>query len=223
MRGNITTKVPGKVYELRVSLGRDPTTGKYRQKSLTVHGTRAEAERALHTLVDEVEASRVHVRDPKLTFGALLDEWLTFIGGLGRSPTTIARYRGVIKHQIKPALGDVPLERLRTKAFDDLYRDLGRRLHPATVIKVHLVARAALARALKWGWIGLNPAENAVPPSARRAVVTTPVMVSASSRRRRRRSSRVACAFGVRRSWRRCRRGRRVWGGRCGGARDTIR
>jgi hypothetical protein len=47
MRGNITTKVPGRIYELRVSLGRDPTTGKYRQKSITVRGTRAEAERAL--------------------------------------------------------------------------------------------------------------------------------------------------------------------------------
>jgi hypothetical protein len=45
MRGNITVKTPGKVYELRVSLGRDPATGKYRQRSLTVRGTRMEAER----------------------------------------------------------------------------------------------------------------------------------------------------------------------------------
>ncbi len=47
MRGNITVEEPGRVYELRVSLGRDPTTGKYRQKSLTVRGPRAEAERVL--------------------------------------------------------------------------------------------------------------------------------------------------------------------------------
>jgi integrase len=174
MRGNITTKVPGKVYELRVSLGRDPATGTYRQKSVTVRGTRKEAERALRTLVDEVEAARVSIRDPNLTFGMLLDEWLTFMDGLGRSPTTMARYRGVIEHQIKPTLGDVPLERLRTKAFDDLYRDLGQRLHPSTVAKVHLVARAALTRAMKWGWIDQNPAQNAVPPSARRTVVTPP-------------------------------------------------
>ena len=40
MRGSIRAKVPGKRYEIRVALGRDPTTGRYRQKSLTVHGSK---------------------------------------------------------------------------------------------------------------------------------------------------------------------------------------
>ena len=38
MRGSIRTKVPGKVYELRVALGKDPVSGRYRQKSVTVRG-----------------------------------------------------------------------------------------------------------------------------------------------------------------------------------------
>ncbi len=174
MRGNITAKVPGRVYELRVSLGRDPTTGKYRQRSLTVRGTRAEAERALRGLVEEVETGRARPVDPTLTLGSLLDEWLAFTEAAGRSPTTVERYRNVIEHQLKPALGDVALTRLTTKAFDDLYRDLVQRLQPSTVLKVHLVARAALARALKWGWIDRNPAADAQPPSARRSEITTP-------------------------------------------------
>jgi Phage integrase, N-terminal SAM-like domain len=120
MRGNITAKVPGRVYELRVSLGRDPATGKYRQKSLTVRGPRAEAERTLRRLVEEVEAGRARTVDPTLTLGTLLDEWLAFTEALGRSPTTVERYRNVIQHQLKPALGDVPLGLLTTKAFDDL-------------------------------------------------------------------------------------------------------
>jgi len=174
MRGNITVKVPGRVYELRISLGRDPATGRYRQKSLTVRGTRAEAERALRRLVEEVEAGRVAAPDPTRTFGTLLDEWLAFTEALGRSPTTIERYRGVIEHQLKPALGDVALERLTTKAFDDLYHGLVGRLEASTVTKVHLVARAALARAVKWGWVNRNPASDAEPPSVRRSVITTP-------------------------------------------------
>src|SRR5581483_11807713 len=157
MRGNITVKVPGKVYELRVSLGRDPTTGKYRQKSVTVHGTRREAEQALRRLVEEVEGNRGRVADRDHTFGELLDEWLRFTEGLGRSPTTVARYQYAVDKQLKPALGDIRLERLTTKMFDDLYRELGTSLSGRTVMKAHFVARAALDRAAKWGWIDRNP------------------------------------------------------------------
>jgi len=127
MRGNITVKEPGRVYELRVSLGRDPTTGKYRQKSLTIRGSRAEAERMLRRLIKEVEGGPARPVDSTPTLGELLDEWLAFTEAAGRSPTTVERYRNVIEHQLKPALGDVLLERLTTKAFDDLYRDLVRR------------------------------------------------------------------------------------------------
>jgi hypothetical protein len=56
VRGSIRTKVKGKRYEIRVALGLDPKTGRYRQKSLTVRGSRAEAERALRHLLEEVEA-----------------------------------------------------------------------------------------------------------------------------------------------------------------------
>lgn len=174
MRGNITVKTPGKVYELRVSLGRDPATGKYRQRSLTVRGTRKQAERALRELIEEVEDGRGRGEDPHRTFGMLLDEWLTFLEGIGRSPTTIDRYRNTIEHQLKPRLGDVVLTQLRTKAFDDLYRTLGQDLQPSTVLKVHVVARAALARAVKWGWIDRNPASDAEAPSQHRGAIRTP-------------------------------------------------
>ena len=174
MRGNITVKEPGRVYELRVSLGHDPTTGKYRQKSLTVRGPRAEAERVLRRLIEEVEGGRARPVDSAPTLGGLLDEWLSFTEAAGRSPTTVERYRNVIEHQLKPTLGDVPLGRLTTKAFDDLYPELVRRLQPSTVLKVHLVARSTLARAVKWGWIDRNPAADATPPSARRRPIATP-------------------------------------------------
>jgi hypothetical protein len=51
VRGSIRTKIKGKRYEIRVALGRDPKTGSYRQKSLTIHGSRGEAERALRHLL----------------------------------------------------------------------------------------------------------------------------------------------------------------------------
>src|SRR5260370_17560724 len=56
VRGSIRAKVPGKRYEVRVALGRDPKTGRYRQKSLTVHGSKAEAQPALRALLADLEA-----------------------------------------------------------------------------------------------------------------------------------------------------------------------
>ena len=169
MRGNIRTKVPGKVYELRVSLGKDPRTGRYRQQSVTVRGSRSDAQRALRRLLDDIESGRHQRPDGGArTFAELLDEWLAFKAAADRSPTTIARYRSSIEQQLKPALGDRRLDRLDTKGFDDLYRALAASLSPATIMKTHLVARAALDRAVRWGWIARNPSAAAEPPTVHR-------------------------------------------------------
>src|ERR1035437_1475210 len=123
VRGSIRTKVPGKVYELRVALGKDPVTGRYRQKSITVRGSRADAQRALRRLLDDVETGGHQRPDGgSRTFGELLDDWLGFKIAADRSPTTIDRYRGVIERQLKPTLGAVTLDQLETRTFDDLYR-----------------------------------------------------------------------------------------------------
>jgi len=146
VRRSIRAKVPGKRYEIRVALGRDPATGRYRQKSLTVHGSKAEAQRALRVLLSDLEAGSVdadRVQRCSATFSELLDEWLSFKVAADLSPTTIARYRASIEQHLKPALGCQLLDRLTTKDFDDLYRALAASLKPATILKTHLVARAA--------------------------------------------------------------------------------
>jgi integrase len=177
VRGSIRAKVPGKRYEIRVALGRDPRTGRYRQKSLTVHGSKAEAERALRALLRELEAGSVdspHAERGAAAFGDLLDEWLSFKVAADLSPTTIARYGASIDQHLKPALGGERLDRLTPKAFDDLYRTLAASLKPATILKTHLVARAALDRAVRWGWLTRNPSSLAEPPTVHRPIVTPP-------------------------------------------------
>jgi integrase len=180
MKGNIRELVKGKRYELRIALGKDPVTGKYRQKSVTVRGTRIEARRELRRLLTDVE-NNSSTRDTSpasaartVTFGELLDEWMTFKLAADRSPTTVDRYRRAIEIHLKPTLGPVPIRHLSAKLFDDLYREQLVRLKPATVLKNHLVARSALDRAVRWGWLDQNPADRADPPTVRRPRVRTP-------------------------------------------------
>jgi hypothetical protein len=183
MRGSVRELVKGKRYELRIALGKDPVTGKYRQKSISVHGTRTEARRALRRILVELEEggaplATTRAREPEQrpahTFGELLDEWIRFKESADRSPTTIDRYRRAIELHLRPSLGVIALCQLTAKDFDDLYRDELTRLKPASVLKNHLVARAALDSAVRWGWLDQNPAARAEPPRVRPPRVRPP-------------------------------------------------
>jgi len=64
-----------------------------------------------------------------------------------------------------------PVAKLTTADIDDFYAHLrlhggreGRPLAPGTVHRVHVVLHRALAQAVRWEWIWLNPASNASPP-----------------------------------------------------------
>ncbi|MEX0664712.1 MAG: site-specific integrase [Acidimicrobiia bacterium] len=178
MRGSIRVIEKGKRYEVRVALGRDPLTGRYRQKSVSVRGTRREAERVLRGLVEESERSNTPISaappEARTRFQELLEQWIEHKDNGERSPTTITRYRQCIDQHLVPALGQVPIGRLTPKAFDDLYRNLARSLSPATVLKNHLVARSALDTAVRWEWLERNPAQFAEVPKARRASIHPP-------------------------------------------------
>lgn len=65
MRGSIRAKGGANRWEVRVSLGRDPVTRAYRQKSVTVRGSKKEAQRALRRLIDEVESGAHPAREQR--------------------------------------------------------------------------------------------------------------------------------------------------------------
>ncbi|MCP3937134.1 MAG: hypothetical protein GY708_17400 [Actinomycetia bacterium] len=62
------------VWELIVHLGRDPLTGRRRQRSRTFRGTKREAERALRSLIASVEHG--HITGTDTTLNGLLNAWL---------------------------------------------------------------------------------------------------------------------------------------------------
>jgi len=162
VRGGLREKSPG-VWEVRVEAGRDPVTGRRRQVSRSVRGTKREAQRVLNTLAADADLGRHS--GTSATFAELGEHWLA-VAGNDLSPTTLRRYRNLLAKRILPALGDRSVHSIRTDDLDRLYLGLVNEvgLAPATVRQVHAIIRRALRQAVRWGWIATNPAVNASPP-----------------------------------------------------------
>jgi integrase len=161
------------VWELRVSLGNDPVTGKLRQLSKTFHGGSRAADAALRDLIDQQAPGRAD--GVGATFGQLLDKWLVECERLDLSPTTIRTYKAQIKQTIRPRLGKVSLNRLTARQLDDLYgvmKEAGQ--SPKTIRNHHAIMSAALHQGVRWGWVRSNVAEMAKPPRVAHRRVEAP-------------------------------------------------
>ncbi|MGH9172052.1 MAG: tyrosine-type recombinase/integrase [Acidimicrobiales bacterium] len=167
MRGSLRRKGDGR-WQVRVYLGKDPTTGKIRLKERTVQGTKREAERVLGELL--ARAQDGSLPDPRgITMAELLKRWLE-LNESDFSPKTVLEVRGVIKRTVVPLIGDRLVSEVTTGDLDAFYQVLrtsgGKSggLAPATIRRIHGIVRRALTQAVRWDMIRTNPAVGASPP-----------------------------------------------------------
>ena len=107
MKGSITQRSPGS-YSIILDLGKDPATGKRRQKWHTFRGTKREAEIECARLITEMGAGE-YVETSKLTVGQWIDQWVE-AGAPGRrrkkvSQRTLERYGQLLRTHVKPGVG----------------------------------------------------------------------------------------------------------------------
>ena len=155
------------MWQVRVSAGRDPATGRYRYVSQTVEGGKRVAQKAAAELARAVE--RGHVRLGRETVAELLEQWMAHLEVQGRAPSTLVRYRTAIRVNIVPVLGHVVVAKLTAAELDAFYaRLLKSGLKPLSVRKCHAILSAALRQAVKWGWIERSPSSGRpLPPRGR--------------------------------------------------------
>jgi len=158
-------------YSLTVSLGRDPETGKYRQHSETVKGTKRDADKRLAELLHQLDTG-AFMRPGKTTVADYLERWLADYAQVNLAPRTFEGYRGIIEGHLIPGLGQLPLTRLKPEHIQRYYSDMlshGRAdgkgaLSPRTVRHHHMVLHKALDTAVRWGLLSRNPADAISPP-----------------------------------------------------------
>ncbi len=112
MRGHLKQRSKGS-WTIILDIGRDPTTGKRKQKWETIRGTKKEAEKRLAELQHQLDTG-TYVQPTKLTVADFLRQWLeTYVSSNCRQSTN-ERYRGVIEDHLIPEYGCRPPVQLKT-------------------------------------------------------------------------------------------------------------
>jgi hypothetical protein len=159
----IRERTPG-VWQVTVSTGRDPQTGRYGQISRHVHGSRRTANQLAAELATEVAQNLAG--SAKGSVGHLLDAFLDHASARGLAPKTILGYELLAK-QAKADFGTIEIRKLTAARLDRYYRKLIERgISATTVGHHHAFLRSALRQAVRWGWIVRSPTDSASPPRA---------------------------------------------------------
>jgi len=172
MRGYIRKRGKNS-YSITISLGRDPTTGKYKQHWESVRGTKKDAERRLHELLHQIDNSTFIV-PCKTTLTEYLERWLSEYVKPNLSPRGFERYESIVRVHLLPSLGSAILTQLRPEHLQKYYTSkLNSGLSPLTVRYHHVVLHKALQTAVKWGLVSRNVADGVDVPRAQRREMQT--------------------------------------------------
>ncbi|TDA67997.1 MAG: hypothetical protein D9V47_09115 [Clostridia bacterium] len=169
MKGHIRPRGKG-TWAIVLDLGRG-AEGKRKQKWVTVHGTKKDAERELARLLHEMNTG-AFVEPAKTTLGEYLEHWLEAYAKTNVAPKTFERYVQIVRNDLVPALGHHPLAKLQPLHIQAYYSEAlqhGRKdgkggLSARTVVQYHRILRESMQQAVKWQLLARNPADAVQPP-----------------------------------------------------------
>ncbi|MHC5232786.1 site-specific integrase [Brucella sp. LJL56] len=168
MKGHIRERSPGK-WAIVLDVP-DPETGNRRRKWHTFHGTKRQAQVECARLISELNGG-VYIEPDKTTVSEFLKRWLVHVKP-SVSNKTHERYTELCELNIKPLLGDVILNKLKTERIDNALATAlvsGRvdgkgGLSPTTVRHIRRVLVMALGQAVTWELLPRNPATTSKAP-----------------------------------------------------------
>jgi integrase len=167
-------------YSIKISLGKDSSTGKYQYQWTTVKGTKEEAKKRLRELLTQLD-NGIFIKPSNTTLGEYLEQWLKDYVRPNLSPKTYEGREQYINRQIVPSVGGLTLTALKPEHLQRFYSEklTGGRcdgkggLSARTVRDLHGIIHAALATAVKHGLLVRNVADAVDPPHFHRPEMHT--------------------------------------------------
>ena len=142
------------VARVEIQNGYDRVTGKPRRLSKTVHGTEADAERALARLLLEIGKLPA---GKSLTFGDYFRD--LYKPRLEKSVRKSTRrgYVAKIERHVLPRFENVKLEELEPYVLEDWLSELEAKMSGQSALHVYRALNTSLNRAVKWKLLASNP------------------------------------------------------------------
>jgi integrase len=176
MRGSI--KKDGDSWRVVFDIGKDPVTGKRKQKKGRFK-TKKEAEKFLSEQLNSVDKGTYF--EPKdITFGEYLDYWLDNYAKPNTAQRTLENYQYMIVQHLKPSLGSIKIAKLHPSHLQEYYSQKlicgkmdGEGLSPTSVKHHHRLLNKVLKDAVKWQFLVRNVAQAVTPPKVKKVEMQT--------------------------------------------------
>lgn len=162
LRGHIRKR--GNTYSIVVDLGKDPITGKRKQKWFSGYKRKKDAEKALSDIISKIENGQ-YFEAKNITLKEYLDHWLETYAKVNVAPRTYTRYTE-FANNISSYIGTIKLDKLKPALIQKYYSTLIEegRLSKSTILKIHRMLHLALKHAVNWQVIPYNPTDAVTPP-----------------------------------------------------------
>ena len=152
-----------RLWEGRITVGRDPRTGKQIQKS--VYGETKEEVRKKVTAETKAVDDGTYINPSRIAFGTWLDVWLNdYCPNI--KPRTRILYSSCINSRIKPGLGAQRMDKLTPVTIQGFYKtsqegnSIGQEaLSPKSIRNMHGIIHKALQKAVELGYLKKNPSD----------------------------------------------------------------
>jgi integrase len=168
MKGYIRKR--GKTYSYTVDIGRDPITGKRKQKTKGGFKGKKEAEKALNDAIYHLNQG-TFIEPKDLTVKDLVKEWLK-IHQHKVKVTTFNMYQYNINKWIIPLLGGIKVQQFKKAHANQFSTQLLEKIASSTAHKVFTLARMIFSYAVAEDVIPKNPFENTLIKRGKPAIST---------------------------------------------------
>jgi integrase len=160
---NISYDRGRKLYYVCMNYGKDPDGT--RIKKYETFPTLSQARKALYRFEADKDSNQV-VMPRSTTLAQWLEYWMKEVVTPSHAQTTVYAYQKIIDNHLVPALGDIPVQKLRPVNIQQYYSMLlnEKRLSPNTIRRHHDLLAASLHMAVKQEVLFFSPVERVEPP-----------------------------------------------------------
>ncbi len=166
MKGYIRKR--GAKWSYTVDIGKDPRTGKRKQKSKSGFKTKKQAQAALAELVNNVEKG-AHIEPSKTKFKDFAIDYLNKNYKNRVKASTFDRVNSIILKQIIPWFGNIELKNIDQFTIHDFYNEKIKEGFSSSYIqRMHEMIRMLVKVAYKWDLISKDISSMIEPPKLKR-------------------------------------------------------